>query len=415
VAVTKNIKQQLALATGALLANEGTNAEETEKSLYSPWNVDVGYMRYEEPDYISVDTYMAFLSGNISDDDTIALGLVFDTLTGATPTGALIGDEFASVSGVSGGGVSTDAGSDGKVTFDDTRLAIDAKWTHEWERLVRSKTGAYVSVEGDYTAVGGSIGVEKDNDDKSLTYTIALGGALDKVSQSNEKTPEPLTQIDNGVNFGTGHKNSYDMLMGVTGVINRYTQGMLNFSYSRSLGYHTDPYKIISMADANDTELAKVFERRPDERERYIVYGKVTHEVPSSGHHIALSYRFHGDTWGVYSHTFEGGYSWVHKNNHLFEPFVRLYHQTAADFYMRTILVEEGSVFDESLLPSHASSDARLAESINTTIGMKYKFKTSAKNSIDLRAGYYLRDFRNAIIGEDGAYFVQFDFGKGFD
>ena len=413
MAVTKNVKQQLALATGALLAHE-TYSEESEKGLYSPWEVDVGYMRYEEPDYISVDTYMAFLSGNISDDDAISLGLVFDTLTGATPTGALMGDEFTSVSGVSGGGVSTDTGSDGKVTFDDTRLAIDAKWTHDWERLVRTKTGAYISVEGDYTAVGGSFAIEKDNEDKSLTYTVAIGGAKDKVSQSNEKTPEPLVDISNGVTFGTGNKNSYDLLIGATGVINRYTQGMLNFSYSRSLGYHTDPYKIISVADEQDQEFAKVFESRPDSRERYIIYSKVTHEIPSSGHHLALTYRFHGDTWGVYSHTFEGGYSWIHENNHLFEPFVRLYHQTAADFYMRTIHYDGVSQL-EDLLPDHASSDARLAESINTTIGMKYKFKTSTKSSIDFRAGYYLRDFKNAIIGEDDAFFVQFDFGKGFD
>lgn len=411
----KSIRQQLALATGALLAHEGVTAEENEKGLYSPWDVDVGYMRYEEPDYISVDTYMAFLSGNISDDDTISIGLVFDTLTGATPTGALMGDEFTSVSGVSGGSVSTDGGSNGKVTFDDTRLAVDATWTRELERLMRAKTGAYMSVEGDYTAVGGSISLEKDNQDKSLTYTLALGGALDKVSQSNEKTPEPLTEISNGVTFGTGHKNSYDLLIGATGVINRYTQGMLNFSYSRSLGYHTDPYKIISVADADDVELTKVYENRPDERERYIIYSKVTHEIPSSGHHLALSYRFHTDTWGVHSQTFEGSYSWVHENHHLFEPFARLYYQTAADFHMRTINYSGTGNFNSVILPEHASSDARLAESINTTIGMKYKYKTSHKNSIDFRAGYYHRDFKNAIIGEDGAYFVQIDFGKGFD
>lgn len=414
MAATKSIKKQLTLATGALLAHEAI-AEENEKGLYSPWDVDVGYMRYEEPDYITVDTYMAFLSGNISDDDIISLGLVFDTLTGATPTGALIGDEFTSVSGVSGGGVSTDSGSNGKVSFDDTRLAIDANWTHDWKRLIRSKTGAYVSVEGDYTAIGGSIAIEKDNEDKSLTYTAAIGGARDKVGQSSEKTPEPLTEIENGVTLGTGDKNTYDVLFGVTGVINRYTQGMLNFSYSRSLGYHTDPYKIISVADASDTELTKIFEKRPDERERYIIYSKLTHEIPSSGHHIAMSYRFHTDNWNINSHTLEGSYSWVHDNNHLFEPFLRLYHQTAADFYMRTVEYDGTGSFDTVVLPTYASSDARLAESINTTLGMKYKYKTSEKHSFDIRAGYYLRDFSNAIISEDGAYFVQFNFGKGFD
>jgi len=92
-----------------------------------------------------------------------------------------------------------------------------------------------------------------------------------------------------------------------------------------------------------------------------------------------------------------------------------LYYQTAADFYARSIVVADDAIFEEVELPTHASADARLAETINTTIGMKYKFKTSTKNSIDLRAGYYHRDFKNAVIGEDGAFFVQLDFGKGFD
>jgi len=414
VAATKNIKQALSIACGSLIASEAT-AEETAANLYSPWEVDVGYMYYSEPDYISVDTYMAFLSGNISDDDTISLGLVFDTLTGATPTGALVGEGFSSVSGVSGGGVSTSGGANGTVGFDDTRLAVDANWGHEWERLLRSSVGAYVSVEGDYTAVGGSIALEKDNQDKSRTYTVAIGGAVDTVSQSNEKTPEPFAEISDGVTFGAGKKNSYDLLLGVTQVINRRTQGMLNFSYSKSLGYHTDPYKIISVADPDDTELTKVFEHRPDERERFILYSKVTHELKRSGDHIHLSYRLYTDSWDIQSHTFEGGYSWVVDNKHLIEPFGRLYHQSAANFYSRTILVNQGDTIDDVVWPSHASSDARLAESLNTTIGMKYKYRTGEKHSIDFRVGYYHRDFSNAVIDDDSAYFVQLDFGKGFN
>ena len=409
----KNISSQLSLATGALLTLPNTQAE-TEAPLYSNWDIDVGYLYYEEPDYVTVDTYMAMISGNLSDKDTIKLGLVFDTLSGATPSGALPDSETVSVSGVSGGGVSGAGGSGGKVVFDDTRLSFDVQWGHEWARLWRSNLGTYVSVEGDYTALGGSIGVEKDAKDKSYTLSAAIGLATDKVSRSDETTPEPLAQIGAGETYGQGTKNSMDILFGLTYVINRRTQAMVNLTFSESLGYHTDPYKIISLADSNDVELTQVSESRPDARKRVILYSKIKHELPSSGHYMGLTYRYHKDEWDLNSHTFEGTYNFPLNNNHILEPFARLYHQSAANFYTRTIEIESGAVFNDITLPQHASADIRLSEMQTATLGTKYIYKTSSNTSIDTRIGYYHRNYTDAIINDDGAYFVQLDFSKAF-
>ncbi len=409
-----NISKQLGVAASSLLAASQAQAADSE-TLYSSWNVDVGYLYYEEPEYIAVDTYMAMINGNLSDKDTIKLGVVFDTLSGATPSGALPDSEIVSVSGVSGGGVSGAGGSGGKVAFDDTRLAVDVQWGHELKRLLRSKVSAYMSVEGDYTAVGGSLGIEQDSEDKAYTLSAAIGLATDKVSKSDESTPEPLEELANAANYGAGHKNAVDLMIGATRVINRRTQGMLNLSYSLSLGYHTDPYKIISVADSADTELTQVTEHRPDTRERFIIFSKIMHELPSSGHHLGLSYRFHADSWNVNSHTFEGSYNIKLKSQNTIEPFVRLYHQQAADFYTRTILIESGTVFNDVSLPTHASADVRLSEMQSTTLGTKYTYKTSAKGSIDARIGYYHRNYNDAIINDDGAYFVQVDFSKAFN
>lgn len=413
----KNIRQQLALATGALLAHEGHTQETEEAELYSPWDVNIGYLRYQEPDYITVDTFMAKLSGNVSDQDTVKLGLVFDTLTGATPTGAIPDSEFVAVSGVSGGSVNADGGAGGKSQFDDTRLSFDVTWGHEWQRLLRTNLGAYVSVEGDYTAVGGNIGIEKDNADKSTTYTAAYGASADKVGRSNEQTPAPLTEVSDGITYGSGDKNSHELLLGLTHVINRRTVGMLNFTYGRSLGYHTDPYKVISVADDLDSELTTVYEKRPDERERYILYTRLVHELPKSGNHVTLSYRYHTDSWDVDSHTLEGDYSFVRGNNHLFKPFGRLYHQQAANFYTRTISYSglPSDTFDDVVLPEFASSDARLSEMLSVTAGVKYQYKMSAKSSLDFRVAYMHREYSDAVITEDGAYFVTVGIGKGFD
>ncbi|MFY0640087.1 MAG: DUF3570 domain-containing protein [Bermanella sp.] len=413
MAVTKKLKQQLTLAASALLGHEAVEAVEKDSaSLYNSWNVDVGYLRYKEPDRITVDTYMAKISGNLSDKDTIKLGLVFDTLTGSTPSGVLPNNDTVTVTSASGGSGGSAGGGDGTVPFDDTRLAIDTSWGHEWQRLIRSNLSAYVSVEGDYTAIGGGMSIEKDTEDKAYTFTAALGGSVDKVSRSDETTPEALSNIDDAIFFGKGSKNNYDMLFGMSTVINRRTAAMVNLSHSRSLGYLTDPYKMISVADADDVSYGTLYESRPDNRERYILYTKLVHELPKSGHHLDFSYRYHTDSWDVNSHTVEMSYSFDTRIKHLFTPFGRIYHQQAANFYQRTIL-SDNIVIDSAL--EHASSDPRLAEMLSVTAGLKYQYRTSATGSIDFRLAYIHRQYEDAIVDDDGTVFFTVDLGKGFD
>ena len=417
MAVTKKIKQNLALAASALLGEQALSAEQQaeEVELYNDWNVDVGYLYYKEADYITVDTYMAMINGSLSDKDIVSLGLVFDTLTGSTPTGALPGGESVTVTGVSGGGGFSAGSTGGTVPFDDTRLAINTNWNHEWQRLIRSNVSAYVSVEGDYTAVGGGIGIEKDTEDKAYTFSAAIGGSSDKVSQSSEQTPVPFSEVEDQLYNGTGHKNTVDLLLGMTKVINQRTAAMLNLSYSRSLGYHTDPYKIISVADEDDNEYSTVFEKRPDERERFVIYGRIVHELPTSGNHFNASYRYYQDSWELTSHTIETGYSFKLSEQHLLEPFGRIYQQQAASFYERTIISGSGGTDISSDLPEYASSDPRLGEMLNITAGIKYVYKTSATGSIDARLAYISRQFENAVLEDRDAIFFTIDFGKGFD
>ncbi len=408
-----NIKQKLALASATLLASGAHAEQEDAAKFYNKWNIDVGYLYYSEPDYITVDTYMAMINGDLSDKDTIKLGLVFDTLSGATPTGALPGSESVTVSGASGN-ATAEGSKGGTAPFNDTRLAMDVTWGHEWQRLLKTKSGVHVSVEGDYTSVGGSLVLEMDSKDKSRTLSLGVGAASDKVSRSNEQTPSPLTESADSTMFGAGHKNSYDAMVGLTQVINRRTVAMLNLTYSQSLGYHTDPYKVVSIADKDDAELTTVFEHRPDNRQRYIAYGKINHELPENGHHLSLSYRLHLDSWDLNSHTFEGSYSFPFMESHKLEPFVRIYHQQAANFHTRTINYSGSGTFDTVTLPEYASADSRLAQMLSTTVGAKFRYMTSKTGSIDFRAAYYYREYTDAILSSDDALFFVVDLGKSF-
>ena len=189
---------------------------------------------------------------------------------------------------------------------------------------------------------------------------------------------------------------------------------MINFSYAKSLGYHTDPYKIISVADANDNELTKIYEHRPDERTRYIIYSKILHELAGKDHRIDFRMRNYFDDWGVNSLTLDFGYAVKLKNGRTVEPFIRLYGQTAADFYMRTIPYDGTGTFDELTLPEFASSDMRLAEATTVTIGGKFRLPVG-DGSVDLRAGYMLQNFNDAIFGDNSAVFFTVDFGQVFE
>mgnify|MGYP000190877559 CR=1 FL=1 len=420
MAVTKsNLTHKLALATSALLAHEAHSKQDEGSELYNKWEVDVGYLHYNEPDYISVDTYMAMINGNLSDKDSIKLGLVLDTLSGATPTGALPSSESVTFGGASGGNISASGSAGGTAPFNDTRLAMDVIWGHEWERLIRTKSGAHVSVEGDYTSVGGSLALELDSEDRSITYTIGGSSSSDKVSRTSEQTPAPLTQSNAGTMYGAGHKNSYDLLLGISRVLNRRTVGMLNFTYSQSLGYHTDPYKVLSVADENDIPLidGATYENRPDSRERFIFYSKIKHELPKNGHHLGLSYRFHTDSWDLNSHTIEGTYGFPIFESHRLEPFARIYSQQAAKFYTKTLAYDGASTWEEASenFPNYASADIRLANMTSATLGAKFQYKTSKKGSIDLRLAYYYRDYKDAVVSNDDAIFAVIDFGKSFD
>ena len=219
--------------------------------------------------------------------------------------------------------------------------------------------------------------------------------------------------------YGVGHKNSYELLFGVSRVINRRTVGMINFTYSQSLGYHSDPYKVISVADENDVELLNgaTYEHRPDQRERFILYSKIKHELPKSGHHLGLTYRYHTDSWDLNSHTLEGSYGFPIFETHKLEPFARIYSQQAANFYTRTLAYDGVSTYEEAQanFPTSASADIRLADMLSVTIGAKFQYKTSKKGSIDFRLAYYYREYQDAVLSNDDAVFAVIDFGKSFN
>src|SRR6185295_17076905 len=106
-------------------------------------------------------------------------------------------------------------------------------------------------------------------------------------------------------------KKVLDVLLGVTQVLGRHSLLRVNYSYSDSSGYLTDPYKILSVVDPVTGEpLSRtpppgvsgpsgifLFEGRPDSRRRQSLYSELRQDF--SGKVLQLSYRYSTDDWEI--------------------------------------------------------------------------------------------------------------------
>ncbi|MEX1058159.1 MAG: DUF3570 domain-containing protein, partial [Natronospirillum sp.] len=356
----KNISALLAVATSGLLGQAAA------QEYANDWTVNLAYLNYLERDRVNVQSFMADARGQISDDACIKVGVVLDTMTGATPSGAVKNSNVVTSTGTSGGGFEVDGSSTSLADFSDTRLAVNSDWEHSYGRFVRVNYGTYASVEHDFVALGASIKGNVDLNDRLTTLALGVGMEGDENAQRDGTTPGPLTDVKDQTFYGAGRRNSYSGLAGITQVLGRHTVAQVNLTYTHSLGYHNDPYKVISVADDEDVEAERYYENRPDERVRVALYSSLRHQR-QNGHIVGSSLRFYQDDWGVEAVTGELSYQ-VHlqgQSRKFFEPFGRVHYQTAADFYRRVL-----PLYGD--LPAYASADNRLSEMQSYTAGLKY-------------------------------------------
>ena len=113
--------------------------------------------------------------------------------------------------------------------------------------------------------------------------------------------------------------------MGITQVLNKDALLSADFSYTRSTGYLSNPYKgvAIAFADVNPDPLQygdlppgifptqiKIFtEQRPEVRNQYNVGGRYAQYINLFDAALHFDYRFSADDWGIQAHTFEA--DWV--------------------------------------------------------------------------------------------------------
>jgi hypothetical protein len=324
----------------------------------------------------------------LREDGLLGLTLAFDSLTGASPSGAAPSTMPQTFTRPSGGGSYTIGA--GLIPLDDsfldTRTAIGASWKWPVTRLATLEVGANVSDEYDYTSTGLNARLARDFNNRNTTLSFGVAVANDTISAVGG-APVPLTPMlaatgdeDEGsggggklVLTGDQSKDVVDFLVGITQVLNRQTIVQFNYSLSQSDGYLTDPYKILSVVDPvtglplagplGSGLNAYLYESRPETREKQSLYGLLKRDF--NGDVFDVSYRYMTDDWGIDSHTIDFHYRWQLAGGKYVQPHLRFYSQNQADFY-QTVL------FGGVPVPQFATADYRLAKMDGVTLGFKY-------------------------------------------
>lgn len=394
----KDISRTLAAATCTLLGSVTLSPLQAQEE--PGWDFNTALLYYGEGDSRVQDISLNVLARRtLTDDRSLSLGLAVDSLTGATPSGALpmpVAQTFTSPSGdasytVPAGEHPLDN------TFLDTRVALTAAWQQPLGRLYNGTAGIGFSKEYDYTHFGANFGLSRDFNKRNTTISLGLAFSKDDIEPVGG-APVPLSLMlpvgEKSNKAGDDSKDVVDILFGVTQVINEHLVLQANYSFSDASGYLNDPYKILSVVDPVTGDSIALaggagpsheyrFESRPDSRGKHSLYGQAKYYM--GGKVLDLSYRYMTDDWGVDSHTLDGHLRIPFGERAYIEPHLRYYTQTEADFY-------RASLSNGEPLPVHAASDYRLGSFDAITAGLKYGWETASGHDASVRLEYYMQD-----------------------
>lgn len=406
-----SIAASLATATCTLLGNSAPEAVQAQED--TGWDFNTALLYYGESDNRVKDISVNLLARRtFLDDKSLSISFAFDSLTGATPVGAVPFDAPQTLTRASGR--STYSVPAGEIplddTFVDTRYALSANWQQPLGRLYKIDAGLSSSFEYDYRHIGANLSLSRDFNNRNTTASVGVAfGKEDMDPEGGAPIPlAPMLDVgDASSKTGDESKDVIDLVLGLSQVINRNFLVQLNYAFSDSSGYLNDPYKILTLVDAvTGDPVPRVpapgvegplheyrYESRPDSRTKHSLFSQGKYYL--NGKVLDLSYRFMTDDWGIDSHTLDLHYRWPLSASGYLEPHLRFYTQSHADFYRL-------SLTDGAPLPAYASADYRLGDFDALTIGLKYGWKLASGNEVSARIEYYRQDGeapRNRLIG----------------
>ena len=339
----------LLLTTLAIVRPRPARAENSLSYVYQDFQ--------EKNGRIGVKSSSAQAEQDIGTDMHIKLGGVTDTIVGATPSGQ-----------------PAPTGSDQVVLSElhDYRKAWNGEFSVQLPR-VHVAAGFSRSLEYDYVSNGWSLNTLTDFNQKNTTLLVGYAGTENNI----EVFFKPAWYM----------KHTHDVVVGVTQLLDPRTSVTFDVTWSRATGYLSEPYKLVQkdIQIFPGVVIPETFgENRPWEREKGIGLLSINHAYPKLNGAIEGTYRFYHDTYGIDAHTAELAWYQHLGPSVVVRPDLRLYQQSAADFYhynLDTTSIIPVRIPDPT--SPHYSSDARLSALQSVDYGIKVVWTVAAWLELD--------------------------------
>ena len=408
-----NVQATLAGLAASLFATGAARAADDSAS-----HVDTGILFYQESggrvQAIEPEINGAF---NLGEQRILTLGFVSDTLTGASPNGAVPSTRlqtFSTPAKVQPTGTTTVTSASGGSTvvvvppvtgqlgpgtavrqytvapgavpldpgFTDQRYAINLGWAQPIADMTTASVAGSYSSEHDYRSISGSASIAQDFNARNSTLNLAVNFESD-LSFPVGGTPTPLTSMSGLLKGPNASRTETDVILGFTQIIDRYWIAQLNYQYGYSSGYQNDPYRIISVVDpVYGLPTDYLYESRPKTRLKQSVY--LENKIHIDDDIVDIGARYYRDSWGISSTTLEVSDRSAISSDLYIEPSVRWYRQTAASFYRYYLLGNQP-------VPQYVSSDTRLGSFDGLTFAAKIGLAVGRSGEISLRSQYYMQ------------------------
>ena len=394
----------------------GSSKEALATDAEQPWQLDTGVLYYKE-DQGRVQTVepIVSLKKDFGEEHVLGLSFAYDSLSGGSPNGAIPAKKVQTFASPSGGGskqsgdgesqtfttssgtvvaalskVSLYTAQPGELpldpSFHDQRYAGDLTWSQPVGTANHVSVGGHLSHELDFLSLSANGAISQDLNNRNTTLSGGVNAEFDRIEPIGG-APQPNTDYTQLLKQGNQTKNLLGGLLGLTQVMTRRWVAQINYSFVRSSGYLTDPYKIVSVVDGTGAVNSLFFERRPNKRVQQSLY--VGNKVAVGRNVLDASYRYGTDDWGIASNTLDARLRIPIGAGLYVEPHARWYHQSAADFY-HLYLNQPGLLPNSTLgYPAYVSADPRLAAFTGTTFGVKVGTQLGDFGELSLRLEQY--------------------------
>ena len=334
--------------------------------------VDYRFEHYKEENRrVQVDTHTILFEIELTKTIAAKGEMVYDGISGATPYGAPPRAGSTQVP---------------LAKLEDIRRAGNMGFDFHLGNHTLSPLVAY-SKESDYESRGISLNDAIDFNEKNTTLRLGASHNFDKV-------------LDFDSPRANHNKDATDGLIGISQLINSKTIFTADFTYGHETGYLTDPYRQVLfqgwLTAIPGVPLYIVYpEVRPTERTKQVFQTTLTHFFEPVNGSAELSYRFHHDSYGVFSHTVAMAWHQTLGDHVILEPLVRYYEQSAANFYFPEGVPGLSPIDGDPTRSEHYSADYRLSHFASLTYGLQAS--VVIKDKLFLDVGYH----RYEMYGRD--------------